>query len=324
MRFLNNKVSVIIPVYNVEIYLDRCLESVLNQTYKNIEIIIVNDGSTDNSADICYKYSKIDSRVIFIDQINKGVSSARNAALKKASGNYIYFIDSDDYIENNTIELLLKTCIKDKTDIVSCNYYKEQVNGKREVIIKKDSFIMDKETFIKELIDPNSISGFLWNKFYKKDLIDVNICKFDETVKIMEDLLFNLEISEKVKKVSYLDYPLYHYIQRDNSALNNKDILKMKSSLSVYLKIIFLLEKYYILGVNRFKLLYIINSLISKNYSTNLKIEEIEEINLNIKKFINEKVFFSNGNFKLKIKAIILMFFPYLYRLFKKIKKKGK
>ena len=113
------KISIIIPVYNVEKYLSRCLESVINQSYKNIEIIIVNDGSTDNSFDICNKYKKKDKRVILIDQNNQGLSGARNTGLKHATGEYICFIDSDDYVEKDYVEYLYKLIVKDDYDLNS-------------------------------------------------------------------------------------------------------------------------------------------------------------------------------------------------------------
>ena len=128
-----NKVSIIIPVYNVQKYLRKCLDSIVNQTFKNIEIIIINDGSSDNSLNICKEYSKKDKRINIINKHNEGVSKARNTGLLYATGEYISFIDSDDWVEQNMIEELYNSITSNKADLCICNFIKENKN-KRDYI----------------------------------------------------------------------------------------------------------------------------------------------------------------------------------------------
>ena len=130
----NPKVSVIVPVYNVEKYLKRCLDSLINQTLKDIEIIVVNDGSTDNSLDILNKYAENDSRIKVIDKENSGVSDCRNIAMKQMKGKYIMFVDSDDWIDNNALEIMYTKIEEEKSDVVMCTYMREFTNHSKEKI----------------------------------------------------------------------------------------------------------------------------------------------------------------------------------------------
>lgn len=311
-------ISIIIPIYNVEKYLNKCIDSVINQTYKNLEIILVNDGSTDNCGNICDQYKKIDKRIKVIHKKNGGVSSARNVALSNIKGEYIYFIDSDDYIEKDTIELLFNNIIEFDSDIACCNYYKEYDNEKKDIIISNLKQIMNREEFLNSILNDNSISGYLWNKLYKRELFDKNI-RFDESIKIMEDLIVNLNITKNISKISYVDKPLYHYVQRSNSALNSKDILKMKGSLNSYVQIIELLGHFEHILINKYKLNFIIEYLIIKIYS-----KEFDDRNFNIiiNDYIKLGILKTKGNLKLKIKAFVLLYCPFIYKTFVFLKNK--
>ena len=219
------KVSIIIPVYNVEKYVEKCIYSVLNQTYKNIEIVIVNDGSIDNSSSLIEKIIKEDKRIIYINQRNKGISESRNIGIKKASGKFIAFVDSDDWLEESFIERLIENA--KEYDLVISSYYKEFTIGKERRFLNisgvySSSFIQRRIVGLldSELSDPSQADSLvtIWAKLYKKDIIDDNSIEFISLKKIgtAEDLLFNLAYLEYTNKVYVIDEPLYHY-RKDNT-----------------------------------------------------------------------------------------------------------
>lgn len=204
------KVSVIIPMYNSEKYINKCLESLLNQTYSNLEIIVVDDGSTDSSRTIVEKISKKNDKIKYYYKKNGGVSSARNFGLKKATGYFVGFVDSDDFVEKNMFEKMVECALNDKTDLVVCNYFD---NDKKYLI---DS-VFDKKNTILNIIDGNEFKGFTPNKLYKMEIIIDNTIMFDEKISMCEDLLFNIEYCQFIKSSSYLKEKMYHYVVRNNS-----------------------------------------------------------------------------------------------------------
>ena len=163
-------VTVIIPVYNVEKYINRCLDSVIRQTYKNLEIIIVNDGSTDNSGKMCDEYAKLDNRIIVIHKDNGGLSQARNIGIEKSTGEYICFIDSDDYVELNMIEDLYNACAKNEVKMVWANKFRELENGK--IFIDKtheqECIIDRKQAYNNILLHDTTVC----DKLFKKELFN--------------------------------------------------------------------------------------------------------------------------------------------------------
>ena len=148
---MKDKISIIVPIYNVSYYLDNCIESITKQTYSNLEIILVNDGSTDNSNDICQKWEKIDKRITYINQKNSGVSVARNNGIKKATGKYISFVDGDDYLEINFIKTLYNFTVKNNVDVSICDYYLITNQGKKEMNHFDKTKIIDTKKNKKEL-----------------------------------------------------------------------------------------------------------------------------------------------------------------------------
>ena len=201
----NNKISIIIPVYNVEQYLKRCLDSILNQTYTNLEIILINDGATDNSGILCDDYAFKDSRIKVIHQKNKGLSGARNTGLREATGDYIGFIDSDDWIELNMFDLMMQIILKEKVNIVECALLKSlEINNsiKREGNTRIESRI----EALKRIIKNQEFS--VWRRLYKKELL--NNIYFVEG-KNSEDVYFTLAVFKNIKKIAYLSMPLYNY-----------------------------------------------------------------------------------------------------------------
>ncbi len=207
-------ISLIIPVYNVEKYLPKCLDSVINQTYKQIEIIIIDDGSTDNSGILCDEYALRDNRIIVIHQPNRGVSSARNTGLDIAKGEYVMFVDSDDYVEPTFCEKPLTIAIKEHVDIVSFGYFKI---GNKTTTVKKtyNPRIVQASEAIKQLIIMDDVvHGFVWNKFYKRTLFEHVRFSVGRT---FEDQGVNYLLFHYAQRVFISDEILYHYCRRDNS-----------------------------------------------------------------------------------------------------------
>lgn len=203
-------VSVIVPIYNNEKYLDKCIISIMEQTYQNLEIILINDGSTDNSINICRKYQEKDSRIIYIEQKNSGVSKARNLGLDKARGTYIAFVDSDDFVEKNYIEKMLNAVIENNADICECNL--NRLNDHYQFINSTNlynSIIHDAHTIKLDFAKYNNSLDYVANKLIKKDVIGEQ--RFADLI-VSEDYEFFVRIYENVKtKVTICD-KLYNYI----------------------------------------------------------------------------------------------------------------
>lgn len=207
-------ISIIIPCYNAEKTIKRCLESVISQTYKNIEIVIINDGSIDKTDSIIKKYIN-DNRIKYYNRSNHGIGKTRNFGIKEATGEYITFLDSDDYLPNDAIDNLYKLAQKNKLDLVVSDYYVDNKNIKSEKI---KSFPI---TNIKN--NPNLIFDINlapWNKLYKKELIE-NI-KFEENLKY-EDAPFVIESIIKAKRIGKLDKETYYYVVNPNSETTIRD-----------------------------------------------------------------------------------------------------
>ncbi len=211
------KVSIIVPVYNVEKYLERCLEALVNQTLKDIEVIIVNDGSKDGSKAIIDKYEKEYPDIIkAFHTENGGASKARNYALQHVTGEYIGFVDSDDYIEENMYEKLYNKAIKENADIVCCNYYRVKEEQKKFNAKNFGNKKIDKDdVFNKNIYEANLLFDevpYLWNKIFKADIIKNNNFKFDNDLRIYEDLLFTYKAFSKANKISRIEDCMYYYI----------------------------------------------------------------------------------------------------------------
>lgn len=211
-------VSVIIPIYNAEKYLERCVQSVLNQTVTSLEVILVNDGSTDKSLEICERIKKKDSRVCVIDKMNEGVSEARNTGINLAKGEFIFFVDSDDWIEPVMLEKLLeKANMEEERNMVVCAHYCENLSGEQQE--KWNVCSREREWNSKNVIDcvanmeETRVFSYLWNKIYQRKIIEKHNIRFEKELATGEDLVFNLKYFKYVKKCEYLCEPLYHYIK---------------------------------------------------------------------------------------------------------------
>lgn len=211
------RISVIIPVYNCEKYLQDCLDSVINQSYKDLEIIIIDDGSTDNSGNICNQYAEQDSRIHVIHQENKGVSASRNIGMSQMSGELVSFIDADDTLDLDMYEFLSSLMDKYNADIAHCGYRHIVGEEIRLVHNSREVVIQNSEEALECLIGAKLFVGSLWNKLYKVKLLKG--LTFDENIKINEDILFNFCVFSKANKIVFADYTKYNYIaHRDSSA----------------------------------------------------------------------------------------------------------
>ncbi|HWJ78744.1 MAG TPA: glycosyltransferase family 2 protein [Niallia sp.] len=217
-----SKVSVVVPIYNAGRKLEKCIKSIVNQTFKEIELILVNDGSTDQSLSICRKYQKLDKRVKVIDKHNEGSIVTRRKGVEASKSDYVLFVDADDWIDKKTVEILYNESIQSGADITVCNAYKTLGNGK---IVKKkieskyfyNDKVYDKEeiksTLVTAYFHGHPFPAFLVAKLYKKELL-VNNGKYLNKIHFLgEDLYYNLEILLKVDKVKVIDKPLYYYRQ---------------------------------------------------------------------------------------------------------------
>lgn len=227
----NIKFSIIVPVYNVEKYLEKCLDSLVNQTYKNYEVILINDGSTDRSKNICEKITNKNNNFILINQENKGLSGARNTGLKYVNGDYILFVDSDDWIDTNCLEKINKEILSDnELDLILFPYIKEN-NKSIQVKLFEGEMIFEKnkikEKIIKRLFGLSNEElksvyklenlNTAWGKVYKKEVIKKD---FIDTKEIgTEDAIFNIYNLVNCKKAKYIESTNYHYRKDNNTSL---------------------------------------------------------------------------------------------------------
>lgn len=239
-----DSISIIVPIYNTEKYLPKCIESLIAQTYKNIEIILVNDGSKDNSIDICREYEQKDNRIIVIDKINEGVSIARNTGIEKASGKYIGFMDPDDWIEPNMYERLYNKAIEVEAPITLCNYYKDTKNRSTEKRFPFKKEIIEGEEIITKLVNSMvgmedirptaSIMGCVWRGLFDTDFLNKHNLRFAKGLTIMEDLVFMIQALLCCDKVAIEKGAYYHYIQNPSSALHSYNEKLWDDQLMVY------------------------------------------------------------------------------------------
>lgn len=223
---MNEKVSVIIPIYKVEPYIRRCIDSILAQTYRNLEIILVDDGSPDNCPLICDEYAKLDQRIKVIHKPNGGLSDARNAGLKVFTGDYVYFFDADDYIENNLIEIALHNAVTTSADLVIFNYYRVDENDNLLSTSNFRTGIYEIEEhnrvdYIVNILAKYTVGWEAWNRLYKAELIRKHDLFFwDNKVIFAEDFGFSLNYALHAKRISCISDVLYYYLIRENSIMS--------------------------------------------------------------------------------------------------------
>lgn len=217
------KISVIVPIYNVEKYLRHCINSIVNQSFKDIEVILVNDGSPDKCGEICDEYASNDSRIKTVHKPNGGLSDARNAGMEIANGEYICFIDSDDWIDTMMLEHLFSSLTSQSVDISVCGFCTQYENNNFSIStsLKNNSMFKGTKEIEEAIFQLDSIGAFniVWNKLYSLKIIKNNQISFKKDGVPGEDLLFNCEYFKYINSVSFVNEELYYYIRRDEDTL---------------------------------------------------------------------------------------------------------
>lgn len=227
-------ISVIVPVYNLEDKVYRCLNSLMEQTYTNVEIIVIDDGSTDGTGQICKGLMERDKRISYIFQENQGVSVARNRGLDSCKGEYILFVDGDDFVEKEHIQKLHEAAIDNGADISICSFILESKSTKKNAS-KKERIYSNIEC-MRELISYDGFGGYTWNKLYSRECI--GSIRFSSDLCVAEDLEFNLKVFMNVKKAYETKSDTYHYVINESSVTNslNSDVKKAMIKLDSYLE----------------------------------------------------------------------------------------
>lgn len=208
------KVSIIVPIYNVEKYIKECLDSLINQTLQEIEIILVNDGSTDKSGEIAKEYAQMNKKkIVYLEKENGGLSDARNYGIPYAKGEYIAFLDSDDYIEKDTYEKMYELAKKESSDMVECDFYWEYPNKTK---------IDTGEVYHNKKEMAEKVRVVAWNKLIKREILEKAKIEFQKGYRY-EDVEFTYKLIPYLEKVSFLKEPCIHYIQRENSISNSQN-----------------------------------------------------------------------------------------------------
>lgn len=315
-------ISIILPVYNVSKYLEECMKSIINQTYKNIEIIVVNDGSTDESDYICEKYKKLDNRIKVIHQKNQGLSAARNTGLNYCKGEYISFIDSDDYVKPDFIEKLYKSIKENNTNISVCGYtdlYTD--NTLKSAGISEYNELHTGKKFLKD----RGLNTVVWNKMYDASIwekLRFDVGKLHEDLFIMHKIMYNEDIVSVVKEDLYI-----HRIRTDSITGKRFDIKRANDIIEVS-------ENRLSFFVDKEKSLYnmclveLIEKLRDSYVSTyvygdkKIYIKELGDMIRRARECYKEYIFHNEGTYKCNVKLGIFICFPRTYCSLKILKNK--
>lgn len=317
---MKDLISVIVPVYNIEKYIGRCIESIVNQTYNKLEIILVDDGSTDNSGIICDKYAKKDKRIKVIHKSNAGVSEARNIGINLSEGEYIGFVDGDDIIEPFMYEILLKNLKVNKSNISCCQIQTENLDGTISKPEFKKSTAYSKNEIVNGFFFDEFIKGFIvspCNKIILSEIIKKNKIRF-KPYSMAEDFLFIFEVLTKVDRVYYDSTIGYHYMHRENSAMTSTfstqrfeyiDAIKEIGNIAG--------AKYNSEIANKANTWIYMHVLVTyRSLIMNNLIKKYADIAKEYKIFIkNNKKYLKKLCFKRKIDYIFCIYFPFIYKL---------
>ena len=254
MNANTTKVSIIVPIFNVEYYLTECLESIINQSFREFEAILIDDGSSDNSPAICDHYCSRDNRFHVFHDSNHGVSNARNTGLSKARGEWIMFLDADDVLDSRALEEMINAAASEDIDIVGCSFsylYKNTIIPFAERVSENEGVLLEHEKLIHNmLVFPEMVREYYptclvpWGKIIKRRIIVENSLQFDMRLFLHEDALFNSFLFLHVRRQKVIDKQLIYYRQRDNSSTksNSKDYFKNnKMFLSIVFEVIYLI-----------------------------------------------------------------------------------
>lgn len=315
----NPEISIIVPVYNIASFIGDCIESILNQSFHNFELILIDDGSTDGSLNICCEYKERDSRIVIFDGGHQGVGKARNLGMDRASGSYICFIDGDDLVHPEFLERLYNVGRQNEADIVIGEF--QRINSDYKIDAKADlntapiKELSEKEVFI--LLSNNIIYMTVWGKLYKKTVLSNQRFK---DFSLGEDIEFNTGIYSLSKKFFNVPLPLYLYRNRANSAVSSGFSLKKFDNVRVYMSVYEKIKKekpefkhYVLLKLYKYILSFFYDSF--PEYKKEAKALNYTVINKTIKDFIFERRISPH----VKLFFIISLKIPIIYNLFRKI-----
>lgn len=320
-------VSVIVPVYNSEKYLSKCIISILNQSYKNLEIILVNDGSTDDSLKICNEFVKADNRIKLINLINGGASKARNIGINISIGDYLIFVDSDDWIESKFVDVLVNNIIDNANCLAACGWKKENLDGFIIDQVKNENkgVLSVEEVLTRYGKNPIGFTTIM----YPKSLFDLSKVRFDEDASIAEDTLFVIMCLLNSEGVIYEPVPLYHIVQSTESITRSNINIKQLSGLDTYDKIVILLDSKHSVISNNFRLIKIqyATNLLVKLYENKNSTDNIKNIEKNlvdcIESYLVPFLLSTRISIKSKVRALMLFYFKRVFILYQKIKMRG-
>ena len=309
------KLSIVMPVYNVKNYIERCLDSILKQTWHEFEVLCVDDGSLDESGKICERYAVGDARVKVFHKENGGAASARNLGLQYATGEYIGFVDPDDWVEPGMFESIINKMEAQNADMGVCGFYK---NWDDKEIEMHNEPAVDEGTFDREQVfyyafkryNYKSFGGYLWNKIFRRELFTDGTLYFDESLKVGEDVMFFAQATLRANCAVYVDRALYHYYQRQSSLCHAGSIAERSGSLVTYGALIPLLQQHgmgenVIQYVKRFYV-YIASLLAEKAYF-NEDVENVQKMQREIGKYIEEYEATSGGHEEWNIRMRLMM-----------------
>ena len=305
-----DKISVIVPAYNCQDTIERCINSIQKQTFNNLEIIIVNDGSSDNTEAKIKELQDKDGRIIAISIPNGGVSHARNTGIDKASGDYITFVDSDDYIDEEMYECLYNLIKEYNVQIAHCSY--KNVDG--EVVVPVGDtgkiVVQNHDEAIKCLLSGRLFAGGNWNKLYNGTLFDT--IRFDETIRFNEDVLANYSLFEKVRKSIYIDRAFYNYVSNENSTTHSLKTNDGAENVALVAKKMAEMSRGKVYQAEADYRYAYLSLCLYRAYVFSNNPEEIGK-----KKILKENIKLMKGLYKRKdrINYILLMYFPHIFKL---------
>jgi glycosyltransferase involved in cell wall biosynthesis len=301
--------SIIVPVYNSEKYLCNCLDSIAEQSFRDFELILIDDGSADSSGTICDNYAMNDGRIKVIHKENGGASSARNCGIQSASGKYISFVDSDDWLNREMYSVMFAEMQKDDYDIVICGFVMHLEDGENEYPAF-DSVCSARE-FSKNVLDGGFLNGCLWNKIYKKDIIS----SFDPEMHLCEDTKFNFDVSKKAAKCRYIPDMLYHYNRANPQSTLNSSSYWGDEFISNHEKFVTLTADDR--ELNDIAVKELLNSafvIVDAGIKFGRSYEETEFFSADcLKKYVGKIYFNKHINFRNKIKFMLLRRFKHIY-----------
>ncbi|MPQ44208.1 glycosyltransferase family 2 protein [Clostridium tarantellae] len=233
-------ISVIVPVYNIEDYIDKCIKSIQNQDLHNIEIIIINDGSKDKSIKVIKELAKEDNRIIIIDKKNEGVSVARNCGLKLAKGKYVLFVDGDDWLKENCLKTLYTIAERNNLDILNFDFIETYYNGRSTEINGTYFDNINKSEYIKKCL-LNQVSAAVWGKLIRKNILEKNNLKFNENLSYGEDMLMSIKLAIFSNRISKINKKYYYYYQRTDSTIHslNKKVYDVSKAVEEIKKMLY-------------------------------------------------------------------------------------